>query len=67
MDWFAVADVPREDLRARFHLTPKSSEAVAARSVGLWEPGGISPFQVRSGRALAEQRGRPYNAHGASV
>jgi hypothetical protein len=67
LDWFAVADVPCEDLRARFHLEPKSPEAKLAGSVGPWEKGGISPFQVRSGRALAEKRGRPYNSHGASV
>ena len=67
LDWFALADVPCDDLRARFHLEPKSPEAKLAGSVGPWEKGGISPFQVRSGRALAEKRGRPYNPHGASV
>jgi hypothetical protein len=67
MDWFAVADVPCSDLRQRFHLTPKSPEALAAGSVGPWEEGGISPFQVGSGHTLAEQRGRPYHSHGARV
>jgi hypothetical protein len=67
MDWFAVADVPCADLRARFHLVPKDAGAVDAGSVGPWEPGGISPFQVRAGQALALALGVPYEAHGASV
>lgn len=67
MDWFAVADESCDDLRARFHLVPKSPGAVDAKSFGPWEPGGISPFQMKSGRALAEARGRPYNSHGACV
>jgi hypothetical protein len=67
MDWFAVAAVPCADLRARFHLVPKDSAAVEAGSVGPWEPGGISPFQMQAGHALALARGLPYEAHGASV
>ena len=67
MDWFAVADRSCGDLRARFHLAPKSAAAVAAGAVGPWEPGGISPFQMNAGRALAVSRGLPYDAHGASV
>jgi len=35
--------------------------------VGPWEPGGISPFQVRSGMDLAERHGRPYASYGAQV
>jgi len=67
LDWFAVADRSCEDLRARFHLVPKADGAVAAGSVGPWEPGGISPFQMNAGRALAAARGLPYDAHGACV
>jgi hypothetical protein len=67
MDWFAVADLPVESLRDRFCLAPKSDAAVAAGSVGLCEPGGISPFQMNAGRDAAERRGIPYDAHGASV
>lgn len=67
MDWFAVAAVSCVDLRARFHLVPKAAEAVEAGSVGPWEPGGISPFQLDAGRALAAGRGLPYDAHGASA
>jgi hypothetical protein len=67
MDWFAVAAVPCADLRERFHLVPKDPAAFEAGSVGPWEPGGISPFQIEAGRALALARGVPYEAHGASV
>jgi hypothetical protein len=52
--------------RQRFHVQPKSPGAIVAGSVGPWEPGGISPFQVRTGRTLAEREGRPYDAFGAS-
>ena len=67
LDWFALAPLPCEAVRARFHLPPKSEDAVAAGSVGPWERGGISAFQVQSGRALAARRGRPYDPHGASL
>jgi hypothetical protein len=67
MDWFAVAHRSCADLRARFGVTPKSADAVEAGSVGPWEPGGISPFQMRSGQELARRRGVPYDAHGARV
>jgi hypothetical protein len=67
MDWFAVAHQSCEELRERFHLLPKSQAAVEAGSVGPWQRGGISPFQMKTGRALAEAQGRPYEAHGASV
>jgi hypothetical protein len=67
MDWFAVAHRTCEDLRQRFNLAPKAAPAVAAGSVGPWERGGISPFQVNAGRELAAARGLPYDAHGASV
>ncbi len=66
-DWFALAHLRVEDVRARFGLVPKSTAAVAAGSVGPWERGGISPFQVQAGRDLAVARGHRYRAHGASV
>jgi hypothetical protein len=66
-DWLSLADHPVEDVRARFSLVSKSEEAVAAGSVGPWEKGGISPFQMNAGREAAERRGKPYHAHGASV
>ncbi len=67
MDWFSVAHQSCAELRARFHLVAKAPEALAAHSVGLWQPGGISPFQMRAGRELAAAQGRRYDAHGASV
>jgi hypothetical protein len=66
-DWFSVAHATCGELRERFHLVSKSSEAMAAGSVGPWEPGGISPFQVNSGMDMAARAGVPYDAHGASV
>ncbi len=67
MDWFAVAHQSCEELRARFHLVPKSQAALAAGSVGPWERGGISPFQMNAGHMLAVAQDRPYDAHGASL
>ena len=67
LDWFAVAHLTCEELHARFHLVPKSDRAVTAGSVGPWEKGGISPFQMNAGRQLAAACGLPYDAHGASV
>jgi hypothetical protein len=66
LDWFELAPLPLTDVRARFNTTPKSDEAVAAGSVGPWQLGGISPFQERSGRALAERDGRAYESYGAT-
>jgi len=67
LDWFALADLPVEDARARFNVTPKSDDAMAAGSVGPWQPGGISPFQERAGREQARRDDRPYDAYGAAT
>ena len=67
IDWFALAPLPVEDVRARFSLRPKSPAAVRAGSAGPWEAGGISPFQLASGRAAAERDDRPYDSYGAAV
>lgn len=67
VDWFAIADRPIDEVRRRFSLTPKSEAARAAGSVGPWEPGGISPFQVRSGQEAAARAGRTYGSFGASA
>jgi hypothetical protein len=66
-DWFSVAHLPVDEVRRRFSVADKSAEAIAAGSVGPWSPGGISPFQLASGQALAERLGRPYDPHGAAV
>ena len=54
LDWFSVAHVPCAELRQRFHVVAKAEEAVTAGSVGPWEPGGISPFQMNAGQKMAE-------------
>jgi hypothetical protein len=65
VDWFTLADLPVDEVRERFCLRPKSEAARRAGSAGPWEPGGISPFQLRAGRAAAERENRPYDSFGA--
>lgn len=67
VDWFELAELPVEEIRTLFRVTPKSPAAVAAGSVGPWEPGGISPFQLRAGQAAAKDAGGAYDAFGASA
>ena len=67
LDWFTLADVQVQELRARFGIVPKSEEAVSAGSVGPWEPGGISPFQFAQGQEHAARSRVPYESFGASV
>ena len=67
LDWFELADLPVDAARAHFAVPPKSDEALAVGSVGPWEAGGISPFQVKAGAALAEADHRPYQSYGARV
>jgi hypothetical protein len=66
-DWFTLADLPVAEVQARFGVTAKSPEAIRAGSVGPWEEGGISAFQVGAGRALADRLGRPYDSYGARL
>jgi hypothetical protein len=66
-DWFDLADRPVALVRSEFGFPPKALEATAAGSVGPWQPGGISPFQLNAGRALARQEGRTYDSFGATV
>lgn len=65
IDWFALAHLPVSEVRERFCLRDKSQAAVAAGSVGPWERGGISPFQLEAGRAAAARDGRSYDPFGA--
>ena len=60
VDWFALADVSVAELRTRFGIVPKSDDAFAAGSVGPWEPGGISEFQLAQGQQRAAGGGEPY-------
>lgn len=64
IDWFTLAALPVDEARARFSVVAKSPEAIAAGSVTAWEPGGISEYQLGSGRAAAERDGRPYDDYG---
>lgn len=66
VDWFELAGLDTHVVRDRFSIAPKSELARSAGSVGPWEPGGISPFQLDSGRKLAVRLGRNYDAYGAS-
>jgi hypothetical protein len=65
VDWFELADLPVDEARGHFCVPAKSPGAVAAGSVGPWEPGGISPFQAAAGREAAARAGVPYEAFGA--
>jgi hypothetical protein len=66
VDWFAYADWPVEDVRPEFNIVEKSVKARAAGSVGPWEPGGISPYQLDAGKRAAEADGRQYDCYGAA-
>jgi hypothetical protein len=66
IDWFEHADRPVAEVRAEFGVVPKSERAIAAGSVGPWEPGGISPYQYEHARAAAEAEGRDYDSFGAT-
>ncbi len=66
VDWFQLADRSVEDVQRHFGIVEKSDRALAAGSVGPWEPGGISEFQWRCGETRARDEGRPYDAFGAS-
>jgi hypothetical protein len=64
-DWFDLAPLALEEVRVRFGLRDKAAEAVESGSVGPWQRGGISPFQLGAGRDLAGREGRSYEAYGA--
>jgi hypothetical protein len=67
VDWFELADQPVAAVRELFRIAPKSDEATAAGSVGPWQPGGISEYQLRQGAAMAERLGVPYDSFGAAA
>ncbi len=67
VDWFSIAALDVDAAREHFGVTAKSERAVAAGSVGPWEPGGISEFQAAAGRTHAAAAGRDYDAYGATV
>lgn len=65
-DWFELAPLPVDEVRARFRLRPKPPDAIAAGSAGPWGRGGISQFQLKAGRAMAADEDQEYAAYGAS-
>jgi hypothetical protein len=66
-DWFELAELSIEEAQEHFCVVDKAPEAVEAGSVGPWEPGGISPFQIQSGAAAAEAHGLAYDSYGACI
>lgn len=67
IDWFLYADASVEEARRELKMVPKAGSALSAGSVGPWERGGISPYQLRSGQRLAEEDGREYESFGAAL
>ena len=65
-DWFELAHLSVDEVRGRFGVGPKSQAAMVAGSVGPWEPGGISPFQIQAGVDVANRLGRAYDSFGAT-
>jgi hypothetical protein len=63
IDWFEYADMPLDEARRVFNIVPKR----VMDSVGPWEPGGISEFQLEAGRNQAEAEGREYDSFGACL
>ena len=50
VDYHDLADRPVDDVRGMLGIPPKSSEAIAAGSPGVFDPGGISDVQREAGR-----------------
>jgi hypothetical protein len=63
VDWFEYADLQLGEARNLFNIIPKR----VTDSVGPWEPGGISEFQLAAGRRQAEAEGREYDSFGACL
>ncbi|MFF2550171.1 hypothetical protein ACFVUS_04180 [Nocardia sp. NPDC058058] len=59
-DWFDLADRPISVVRTEIGLVPKAEAAIASGSVGPWQPGGITPYQLNSARVAAESEARQY-------
>jgi hypothetical protein len=66
VDWFSHADEDLAAVRTRLGLPPKTDRAIAAGSIGPFQPGGISPYQARQGKRQAAQAGRIYDGWGAT-
>jgi PAS domain-containing protein len=62
LDWFELAERPLGDVRDEFGIVAKSDQVA---SPGPFELGGMTSFQVDSGRAAAATRGVAYETWGA--
>jgi hypothetical protein len=67
IDWFEYADWLLDDVRREFDIVEKSAKSRAAGSMGPWEPGGISPYQLDAGKRAAAAEGREYDCYGACL
>lgn len=60
LDWFTLADRPITVVRNEIGLVPKADSAIAAGCAGPWQPGGITPYQLKSSKTAAIAAGRDY-------
>ena len=67
VDWLSLADRDVDEVREMLGIPPKSGAAIRAGSVGPWQLGGISPYQLNSGREMAVAMGREYNSFGGET
>ena len=49
VDYFEYVDLPLDEARTALGIVPKDEEAVAAGSVGPWDPNGITDYQRQVG------------------
>jgi hypothetical protein len=54
-------------VRSELAVPPKCDEALLAGSAGPGEAAGISPFQLKAGRKMAEDEGRDYVPPGVTA
>ena len=53
VDYHELAEWPVDDVRSMLGVPPKSADAIAVGSPGVFDPGGISDFQRAAGQRLA--------------
>jgi hypothetical protein len=53
IDYHVLAPRQVDEVRVELHIPPKSPDAVAAGSVGLFDPEGMSEYQREAGRRMA--------------
>jgi len=67
VDWMSMADRDIDEVRSLMGLPAKSFVTLEHGSVGPWDEGGITSFQLSAGRSLAAELGEAYDSFGASV